>query len=435
MSQVTVVCEVRQGGSWSPLTGGGQAAPLTLYSGQRAELRLTVTNTGAEPVRELEVEVPPAEGCGAPPLVELDLAPLAAALPLLPGAAVTLPVTLTGQVDASGGGALLRPEDSVSVASDPRWSVSLPSTSASRSLTTTGHPSLVSQASHGSQGEPAPHQLSFRVEYSGEGAWCRRAALGLSVAQLASLQVTRWDVLPGDTQHSCFLVLDLVNKTPHEMELTYAERKVILIEAGDMCRVPVPVTKCSFSESLEWSGGRESGVAAYLAACVSLRWAVTDPTTEEVREGESGLESIMWTDSMVELLRRPPLVAEVVVGGREVPEGGEVEHLAGEPLLVEVRLLNQLLEPVSNCSLSVRLQQEVVGARAGQGAGLAGTPGGGGALGEVAPGGRVEHRTTLLPLTPGLFKLAVGAEVTFRGRPHAWRLAPLAVTVAIGPDH
>ena len=62
-------------------------------------------------------------------------------------------------------------------------------------------------------------------------------------------------MLPGDTQHSCFLVLDLVNKTSHEMELGYAEKKRMLIEAGDMCRVPVPVTKCSFSESLEWSGG------------------------------------------------------------------------------------------------------------------------------------------------------------------------------------
>ena len=57
------------------------------------------------------------------------------------------------------------------------------------------------------------------------------------------------------------------------MELTYAEKKTILIEAGDMCRVPVPVTKCSFSESLDWEGG--SGVTEYLAGIVSLHWTVT----------------------------------------------------------------------------------------------------------------------------------------------------------------
>ena len=241
-------------------------------------------------------------------------------------------------------------------------------------------------------------------------------------------------MLPGDTQHNCFLVLDLVNKTPHEMELSYAERKTILIEAGDMCRVPVPVTKCSFSESLDWTSSGSSlqpGVAEYLASCVSLRWAVTEPPTEEVRRGVSGLESIAWTDSMLELLRRPPLVAEVKVGGRAVAEGGELEHGAGDILRVEVSLSNQLLEPVCDCALSVRLQQEGGGRGVVQGAGLAGTPGGGGVVGEVLPGGGVRHTTQLLPLTPGLFKLVITAQVRFRDRPHSWRLAPVTVTVVI----
>ena len=220
------------------------------------------------------------------------------------------------------------------------------------------------------------------------------------------------------------------------MELGYAEKKRMLIEAGDMCRVPVPVNKCSFSESLEWSGpGGGGGVGDYLASCVSLRWSIIDSSTDEVRSGVSGLEGIAWTDSMVELLRRPPLVAEVVVNGKEVGEGGEVEVLAGELMQVQVGLHNQLLKPVLDCALSVRLQQDfgggVGGAFRGEGAGVAGTPGGGGSLGEVAPEGRVEHSTSLLPLTPGVFKLVVSAQVQFRDRPHAWRLAPVNVTVNI----
>ena len=68
-------------------------------------------------------------------------------------------------------------------------------------------------------------------------------------------------MLPGDTQQNCFLVLDLVNRTHTEMELQYTERKSLLIEPGDMCRVPVPVVKCSFSDSLEWDGA--GGQAVY----------------------------------------------------------------------------------------------------------------------------------------------------------------------------
>ena len=112
-----------------------------------------------------------------------------------------------------------------------------------------------------------------------------------------------------------------------------------------------------------------------------------------------------------------------------------MEVLAGELMQVQVGLHNQLLEPVLDCALSVRLQQDfgggVGGAFRGEGAGVAGTPGGGGSLGEVAPEGRVEHSTSLLPLTPGVFKLVVSAQVQFRDRPHAWRLAPVNVTVNI----
>ena len=96
------------------------------------------------------------------------------------------------------------------MASETRWSVSLASGSACRSLTTP-HPSLVSHTSQGSQDSPPPHLLTFRLEYSSSTAssWCRRVLLTSSILQQPSLLVTRWDVLPGDTQHNCFLVLDL----------------------------------------------------------------------------------------------------------------------------------------------------------------------------------------------------------------------------------
>ena len=125
--------------------------------------------------------------------------------------------------------------------------------------------------------------MSLTVQYSGlDQSHCRKCVQQLNILQLPSVLVTRWDVLPGDTQHNCFLVLDLVNKTNIELELQYTERKTLLIEAGDMCRVPVPVTKCSFSESLDWAGG--DGVVDYLGQSVSLAWSILtqDNDGEEV---------------------------------------------------------------------------------------------------------------------------------------------------------
>ena len=285
LPQVSTLLEVMVGSDWVSAT-----SPLTLYSGQTVKLRLTVNNVGKENVGELNVECLVGEGSGPPPQVQVDTVALASLLPLPPGSSLTVGVELTGVADTGGGAVTLRPEDSVSVTSDSRWSLSLPSSV--KSLTTTGHPSLVSMASQGSGGrsgtptgvQTSTQQVTVKVQYSGVGedlTWCRKVSQQVSLVQMPSLVVSRWDVLPGDTQHNCFLVLDLVNKTNMEMELTYTERKTLLIEAGDMCRVPVPVNKCSFSESLDWVGGQ--GVADYLAECVNLSWSVvTQESGEEV---------------------------------------------------------------------------------------------------------------------------------------------------------
>ena len=90
-TQVSVSCELLSGDSYLPLP-----SPLTLYSGQLASLRLTVTNTGQEPVHQLEAELLPPEGGGGapPPLVSLQLGALQDALPLQPGETALIPVTL-----------------------------------------------------------------------------------------------------------------------------------------------------------------------------------------------------------------------------------------------------------------------------------------------------------------------------------------------------
>ena len=185
---------------------------------------------GKEPVGELLVECLVGDGAGPPTQVQVETETIASSLPLEPGSSLTVLLHLTGVVDTGSSGATLRPKDSVSVTSDSRWSLSLPSSV--RSLTTTGHQSLVSMASQGSGGragsptgvQTSVQQVTVKMQYSGVGAdltWCRKVVQHFSLVKLPSLVVSRWDVLPGDTQYNCFLVLDLVNKTCMEMELTW----------------------------------------------------------------------------------------------------------------------------------------------------------------------------------------------------------------------
>ena len=281
---LTSLLEQRQGDSWRPVTTN-----TTVYSGELQTFRLTLTNVGQEDVTELVVDWTLGEATGSTqPQVTVKSEELKTHLPLASGASLQVMIEVRGVVDLMASVATLKQdEDNLSSASDCRWSFSLPSSSFRSSLTTApttpGHPSLVSCTSAGSTASLMVEVLSLTVQYSGlDQTHCRKCVQQLNILQLPSVLVTRWDVLPGDTQHNCFLVLDLVNKTYIELELQYTERKTLLIEAGDMCRVPVPVTKCSFSESLDWAGG--DGVVDYLGQSVSLAWSILtqDNDGEEV---------------------------------------------------------------------------------------------------------------------------------------------------------
>ena len=45
------------------------------------------------------------------------------------------------------------------------------------------------------------------------------------------------------------------------------------------------------------------------------------------RNGVANLDNITWTDNMLDLIRRPPLVSNLRINGEDVVEGGEVEDL------------------------------------------------------------------------------------------------------------
>ena len=63
-----------------------------------------------------------------------------------------------------------------------------------------------------------------------------------------SLLVTRWDALPAEKPNQCYVVLDVLNSSAHEMDLQYTDTKHLLIQAQESCRVPIPVDRCPISK-------------------------------------------------------------------------------------------------------------------------------------------------------------------------------------------
>jgi len=417
-------------------TGGGvedweAVESLSIYAGEELTLRLTVRNQGTVPVCDLDMRWEAGEDGEAPEVI-VDLSTIPDHLPLLPGSSFHLSFKLRGINNQN-----YRGEDCVSIAgSDSRWSAtgfnslqsrlshpsSLPSQLAVPGAGS-GNPSLLSHLSEIS--DTSNTQLRWKAEVKGEEQeWCRRAEVALNLTQMPSIAISRWDVLPGERVENCFLVLDLLNRTGEEMELTYAGKKQLQIETGDVCRVPVPVEKCSFSESLDWREGGEE-VTQYMQERVHLAWTIGE---EELRRtGSACLSSVLWTEVMVEQLRRPPLSVTVLLNDQECVEGRDTEARLAQLLEIQVVLENSLLEPVEDTEVLVRLLQENTGMAAVGSAGSSGLR----LLGEIGAGERAQHACSLLPLSPGTYSLLVSVSLKFRSKIHAWKLPQLSINVAL----
>lgn len=76
----------------------------------------------------------------------------------------------------------------------------------------------------------------------------------------------------------CYLVLDILNTTPHEMEVLYTNIKRILIEARETCRVPVPIERCPLSKLAsaddESAQSPEDVCREYISNLVDLKWSL-----------------------------------------------------------------------------------------------------------------------------------------------------------------
>ncbi|XP_015929032.1 trafficking protein particle complex subunit 9 [Parasteatoda tepidariorum] len=205
----------------------------------------------------------------------------------------------------------------------------------------------------------------LQIQYSGgpgmEAGYCRRCAIALTVEVLSSILITKWDVIPSEIPTHCYLVLDIQNSTAYEMEVIYTSNKRILIEAHDVCRVPVPVERCPLSvmsasfgdiwSSMDICGHlwknmedpHDQKKAKLFAACrdhlvnlVDLQWTL--PSLEI--SGQASISEISWTDDMLALIFKSPIEWDIKVNGRLYKAEQDFCFLAGDFITISIKLNN-----------------------------------------------------------------------------------------------
>ena len=190
----------------------------------------------------------------------------------------------------------------------------------------------VDSSHHSSTPSSKTVEALLKLQYSGgpgyAAGYCRTCTVSLSVDILPSVVITKWDVLPAETPSHCYLVLDILNAAPHEMELHYSSTKHIAIEALDSCRIPVPVERCPLSKLTHIY--TDQGVGAdqqmdeiaricseHLASLVELKWTLSSSSGQhggpEAADpskpitGKASLNGLNISTSMLDLLHIPPV--------------------------------------------------------------------------------------------------------------------------------
>lgn len=216
-----------------------------------------------------------------------------------------------------------------------------------------------------------PVEAVLKVRYSGGpgmvAGYCRAFSILVTVDVQPSVYITKWDVLPAETPSSCYLVLDVLNATDHELELEYTEGKRLLMEGAETCRVPVPVERCPLRPEQPPSPADErrspagcsdvsSDVSEHVTERVSLGWRCGDGDGE--RTGRADLRGVTWSSAMLDHLRMCPVTWEVLVDGVTAGHAAAAAGHLGDVITVAVRLTNSGRAPLCDVTVTLGVYQD-----------------------------------------------------------------------------
>ena len=296
-------------------------------------------------------------------------------------------------------------------------------------------------------------ECQLKLRYSGgpglEAGYCRVASVSLSLEILPSILITSWDVLPAETSSQFYLVLDITNKTLGELELHYADGKVMLFEGNEECRIAVPVERCPLSklsklyQNVELTDTEKAELdltcSEHIASLVDLNWVL--PVSG--RSGKASLKGLTLTSDMLDIVRMSPLQWEVVLNKEIAKPLSELTCVAGQCLQLGVTVQNFLDWPLHNVALALKFFQEyqngVRNYRLDSHLAIAGAPNV--LLAQLEDQGSAYHECNVVFFMPGLYKIDIHCSTLPKSGPqedaasdsfptHTWKLIPpIEITV------
>lgn len=350
---------------------------LTLYAGESQECTFVLTNPSNEPVESVEVSLlTKLDKEAEQEIFSWDSAALWQQLPIPPKGSATFTLEVTGQ------GTFLLPsyqKDPHHLSADTSGSFA----SGHNSRTCSAATSPAGTPQRKSFGATNQHILSVpavadlnpgkaleavvQLRYSGGGGlrakYYRQCGISLTVEVLPSVLITKWDVLPAEVASQCYLVLDVLNATDQEMELSYPEQKHMLIEPHESCRIPVTVNRCappapphsrpcsrtqddgtpatmdgrrSTSAKSSSLGVLEDACRSHLVDTVDLCWHLHAVE----RNGKASITEIAWTPRMLDAILLSPLQWDISINSRPYRVEEEYVCYVGEPLLLSIVISN-----------------------------------------------------------------------------------------------
>uniref|UniRef100_A0A671UT37 Trafficking protein particle complex subunit 9 n=1 Tax=Sparus aurata TaxID=8175 RepID=A0A671UT37_SPAAU len=225
---------------------------VQLFNGETQQLTITLENIGSEQIETLELtsKIVNTKEKVFGEFLSWELEEASSHLPLKPGQAVTLAVSIKVKLDFSGQESLLQDlnDDGISVTGLP---ISSPLRQVLKPRSETKPVSSESGKAEYSHVKTLEAVLNFK--YSGgpgkvEGYY-RELSLGVHVDVEPSVFFTRVSTLPATSTRQCHLLLDIFNPTEHELTVSAKNNQDLVLHASECQRMAIQVDKFDF-ESL-----------------------------------------------------------------------------------------------------------------------------------------------------------------------------------------
>ena len=161
--------------------------------------------------------------------------------------------------------------------------------------------------------------VDLKISYSGgDGGvknYIRELVSSVRIDICPSALVSKWDVLPAEILNENYLVLDISNQSIHEMEIEYGpQKKKLLMEPTDECRIPVPIKKFPQDKFQESFKVRQKACLDYLEKNIHIEWSF--PRLDN-RKGFVSLREIKLDEDMITSLELCPLEWKLTLNGQD----------------------------------------------------------------------------------------------------------------------